>query len=355
METYINLFGRDYTKKEFYIKVKKYIEKHTALVTTIISGLITAAALFLNLLYASYKVGELAYFNVDISYAFIQDENGIMLKILMYLAISSIFVLTNFLGYLSYVRRSFVKYFLILTLILIILFYVTLAAICGIGEMLNEFSDISRLILVYSLFSAFSLTSFSIAYMINPSKKDKIERLALKERKLTANNRLTDKMKNKIRKKIKTINQDANKKETNDNNLDNKKANQPHSKIFLFLKPIIIVCYIGIVVISFLLLGFSQSRGKTSFDTVSVNALTNLQEIAFIEYDFDDYIVLFENSEYMIISPYAIGQNDKGENEATIFTALQIKIDNNNTPKINKTLEKITVNSNADDLEKFKD
>ena len=197
METKINFLGKEYTKKEFFIKVKKYIEKHTALVTAIISGIITAAALFLNLLYASYRVGELAYFNVDTSYAFVQDENSIMLKILMYLAISSIFILTNFLGYLSYVRRSFVKYFLMLTSVLIILFYVTLAAICGLGEILKEFSDISRLILIYSLILAISLTSLSIAYMINPSKKDRIERLALKERKLIDNNRLSEKKKEK--------------------------------------------------------------------------------------------------------------------------------------------------------------
>ena len=96
------------------------------------------------------------------------------------------------------------------------------------------------------------------------------------------------------------------KKETNTDNSDNKKSNQPYSRIFLFLKPIIIVCYIGIIVISFLLLGYSNSGGKTSFDTVSVNTLSNLPVSTFIEYDFDNYIILFENSEYMIISPYAI-------------------------------------------------
>lgn len=354
MNTYIKLFGKEYTKKEFYIKAKKYIEKHTALVTTIISGIITITALFLNLLYASYKVGELAYFNVNTSYAFTQDKNSIMLKILIYLGIASIFILTNFLGYLSYIRRFFIKYFLILTFILIVLFYVVLTAICGIDEIFNEFFDVFLMISFYSFFFAISLTGFSIAYMFSPLKKDKIERLELKERKLMARNKLTDKKKNKINKKIESINQSANKKEMNANNSLNEKSNQNQSKIFLFIKPIIIVCYIGIVIVTFLLFGYSQSGNKTSFDTVSINSLSNLHEISFIEYDFDNYIILFENSEYMIISPYVTEQNEKEINETIVFTSLQIKIDNNNIPKINKSIKNITVNSNADDLENYK-
>ena len=350
MDTYIKLFGKEYTKKEFYSKVKKYIEKHTALVTTIISGIITITALFLNLLYASYKIGELAYFNVDTSYAFAQDKNSIMLKILIYLGIASIFILTNFLGYLSYIRRFFIKYLLMLTLIFIVLFYTILGVEFGISEIFKIFPLIS----FCSFFFAISSTSFSIAYIIKPTKNDKIERLVLKEQKLIAKNKLTEKKKNKIINKIETINQSANKKEMNTNNSLNEKSNQNHSKIFLFIKPIIIVCYIGIVIVSFLLFGYLQSGSKTSFDTVSINSLSNLQEISFIEYDFDNYIILFENSEYMIISPYVTEQNEKGNNETIVFTSLQIKIDNNNIPKINKSIKNITVNSNADDLENYK-
>lgn len=354
MNTYIRLFGKEYTKNDFYTKVKKYAEKHTALVTAIISGVLTATILFLNLLYASYKVGELAYFNVDTSYAFTQDRNSLILKILFYLSFASIFLLTNFLGYLSYLRRFFIKYILILTSVLIVLFYTVLAVMCDSKEIFNEFVSVLITVSFYSFFFAISLSSFSIAYMMSPSKKDKIARLELKKSKLTNKEKLTEKKKNKINKKIEALNQTLNKKDTSNINSENKNTDHHYLKTLLFLKPILIVCYIGIVVIAFLWLGFSQSGHKTSFDTISINSLSSMPDNTFYEYQFEEYIILFENSEYMIISPYVTEQNDTDNDNITIFTSLQIKTDNKNVIRKKRSIKNITIDSNVNDLDNYK-
>ena len=354
METHINFLGKEYIKKELYINVKKYIEKHTALVTTIISGIITSTALFLNLLYIAHKIGELAYFNVNISYAFDQDKNSILLKMLLCLSVASIFLLTNFLGYLSYIRRVFFRYFIILSSLIIVLFYILTIATVGIQETLKDFFNVFPMILFFSIFISFSLNSFSIIYMFRPSVNDKIQRLKLEEKRITSKNKFAMKRKNKINNKIKLLTQKQQKKLTNIQVNNEENLGENRSIINLLITPILILCYFSIIIIISLGFGYLQSSDKTSFDTVSVNALTNLQEITFIEYDFNDYIVLFENSEYMIISPYVTEQNEKENNEAIVFTSLQIKIDNNNIPKINKSIKNITVNSNADDLENYK-
>lgn len=354
METYIKLFGKEYTKKEFYTKVKNYIEKHTVLVTTIISGIVTATALFLNLLYIAHKIGELIYFHVNLSYAFEQDKNSIILKMLLCLSIASIFLLTNFLGYLSYIRRVFIKYFIILSLLIIVLSYILTSVTAGIQETLSEFFNIFPMILFFSIFISLSLNSFSIAYIFSPSINDKIRRLKLKEKRLKSKNKLVIKRKNKIINKIETLTQKQQKNISNIQANSEENSNKNRSIISLLIKPIFIICYFGILIIFSLGLGYSQSGDKTSFDTINIISLSNLQTDEMTKYNFEEYIVLFEDSEYMIISPYIMEEDDNGNKNATLFTSFQIKIKYENIPKINKNIKNITVNSNANDLENYK-
>lgn len=170
---------------DYFKKIKSYAEEHTTLFIAISSAIVTIGAILVKFCFYMYYTGFYKYFGVSNENILLKDDNNILMSFLSLLVMSSVLILINLLGYINIRKRTFLKYFFILNLIV---FGILCVILYGVDK--EEFNLITLLaIIIASLLITFLLNGYTLSLLFSLPSKVKLQRTEiliskLKEKKI---------------------------------------------------------------------------------------------------------------------------------------------------------------------------
>lgn len=313
--------------KDIFLKIKLYSEKHTGLITLLLSGL----TIYFNLCLYSYKLGSYSYYGVDLSYISIGNQTDALMNTLFIISIVGMMIFFNILSYISYCRRFFILYF---SLGFVVIYTIFIVQGLIVSEAYNGvIKDIIllgiNLLLIWSMFNI-----FGVAYPNMYSRMPQIYRYKIQIQVLKNNPKKNNKN------KIKQCQDKLNKLILEQQKMENIKSsdeNKINIKFMSILKMIILVSFPTVLIVILYYAGFFNSFGNTKIDIIQ-NQIDKEYIYATNEkqYTVNEYSLLYQNSDFMIVSP-CVTKNGK----IYIFNSYQMKLDKKSFMIQNKYFDKV--------------
>lgn len=372
-----------------FSRIKEYAEEHPSLFTAMCSGLVAFLTVVLKLCYFSYQYGKLSAFHIDMNTIVLIKDTSIF-NILFYIILAGIMIIINYLGYIYYRQNLLIKYFIglfPLTLVVCTILFSNITEI-SIPNIINNLNYIV-LIVILSIIFVPLINMIVIINAIIPPINDLHCKLEAKYNKVNKRYNINNinkqkytkkctieynillfeierieakKNKSKIfEKKIKHLLQQfklkliPNKKfdiETIKNNSEyiekyikeykvelQKKSNNKKSDTNsdLLFKTIITAIMLIFIVCLLFIFGYSYSDGITKIDIIeNANYFVENGKTT-------DCAVIYENDEYIIVSPCY-----EEDNKLKINTSYQYRTENSNITKHNMIYNTITITQYGD-------
>lgn len=321
--------------KNIFLKTKLYAEKNNGLVIGVITLLLSGLAIYLNLCFYSYKLGGFIYYGIDPSYISIGNQTDSLMQILLLLSASVIILLFIVLSYISYCR-GFFRLYILVSFFLIYIIFVSF----GLIKIKLNLDDIKLAIYLFSVWFIFNLCGVILA--LTHYNRVRIYRCKIKIQKLEnkcpyCNSAKINKYKNKL---AKYISEEQNSKfKENKVNID--------VKFNLISEIIPFICVLAIPVCAFYFKGYSNMSKNKNMHIIE-NQIDKVYTCSIDEKKFiiDDYTVLYQNNDFMIVSPCII--EDK---KISIFNSYQIMLDKKSFMIQNKNFDNIVFLNDDIELE----
>lgn len=349
--------------------IKDFAKNNTSLFTAICSTILAVTTVYLKLCYFSYNYGMLAYFNINVNTVKLINDGNIF-NVLFYMLVAATMLIMNYIGYCCYRKNSLLKYFCFLFPIsLIVSFFLFnntshinfedlfknleyCIAIFITAILIIPLSNIA--IIITALFPTVEESFYRLENKLAKIEKNKDK--CIKFRVLTTQRMLTKSRKLLLKQKVGSYNKQRYKKDKSKNNnllrcflicknndcneLIEQNINDIQKNIRIYKEELenkenkynsyritdpikmgsIIILIFALIVFSFFVSGYDQGKNTKTIDIVESTTCFSAKSI--------DCATIYENDEYMILSPCYIK-----DDELYINTLYQYRI---STYKINK-------------------